>query len=337
MLISSQSGRVWALRAVIALVFVARASVSDACLWTYGTDHHGHRTEVGDDADHYVHQLSERKHDREHWEGERDRLAIRVSEEGDHEDKNDLAVAFIHLGEYDQALKLLNQIEKEEPGIYGTAANLGTLYELRGDNAQALHWIKEGIVRNKESHFGSEWLHVKILEAKIALAKDPKWLEKNTVLGLDFGSEAVPSRPSIKLVGNDGKPLTLEDVRRAIQYQLEERLQFVEPPEPIVGDLLVDLGNANALEVAVEFAIPVYAMAIGYGSPRQELAQLRKEHFEKMAAANPHSGKRAGVFPDFFPIAIAWGAGIFAVAMGLWLWRRARRARLEKEALEWSP
>jgi hypothetical protein len=52
------------------------------------------------------------------------------------------------------------------------AANLGTALELLGNKEEALHWIREGIRRNPQSHEGTEWLHAKILEAKIAAQKD---------------------------------------------------------------------------------------------------------------------------------------------------------------------
>jgi len=49
--------------------------------------------------------------------------------------------------------------------------DLGTAYELAGKNEPALRWIREGLRRNPNSHKGTEWLHVKILEAKIEQEK----------------------------------------------------------------------------------------------------------------------------------------------------------------------
>ena len=45
----------------------------------------------------------------------------------------------------------------------------------------------ECLKRNAQSHYGTEWLHELILEAKIALAYDPTWLQTHTVLRIDFG------------------------------------------------------------------------------------------------------------------------------------------------------
>jgi tetratricopeptide (TPR) repeat protein len=103
-------------------------------------------------------------------------------------DRNRYAVALMFLGRSSEAVELLNKLETEEPGHFFIAANLGTAYELAGRNAEALKWINEGIRRNPNDHKGTEWLHAKILEAKIAQDKDPNYFEKHSVLELQHGS-----------------------------------------------------------------------------------------------------------------------------------------------------
>src|SRR5258708_6546637 len=49
-------------------------------------------------------------------------------------DQNDYAVALIFLGRNEEAISLLQELEKEKSGEYATAANLGTAYELSGQN-----------------------------------------------------------------------------------------------------------------------------------------------------------------------------------------------------------
>jgi len=98
--------------------------------------------------------------------------------------KNDLAVALLHTGETQEAIRLLQEVETEHPGAYQTAANLGTAYELAGDNANGLKWIEEGVKRNPDSHGGSEWIHVAILKAKINNT-NPKWLQEHSILGFE--------------------------------------------------------------------------------------------------------------------------------------------------------
>jgi hypothetical protein len=198
------------------------------------------------------------------------------------ESANDLAVGWSVTGQYDKAIELLRETETSAPGKSAkVAANLGTALELKGGaDEDALYWIREGIKRDANEHEGSEWLHVRILESKIALAKDPQWLEKNRVLGLDFGADEVPVAPAILPVDADGKLKGVDDLLEDIRYQLEERMKFVKPPDPIVGDLAASAGD---LVYAGSDGSPAkhYELALRYGAPRAELIQKRLARFIK--------------------------------------------------------
>ncbi len=173
---------------------------------------------------------------------------------------NNLAVALVHLGQIKEAIKILEDLEKNVSGRYATATNLGTAYELNGENQKALDWIKEAINRNKESHLGTEWLHVKILEAKIAMEKDADWIQTHSVLGVDF--DANPQNLPTDYLGQQK---TLNETEEALIYQLHERLEFVKPPEIIVADLLADLSKVFALRKTPEYAEAVKNLSISYG------------------------------------------------------------------------
>jgi tetratricopeptide (TPR) repeat protein len=212
------------------------------------------------------------------WEGERKKSAAGK----DFESRNDHAVALLHLRRTAQAIPILETLERERPGVYQTAANLGTAYELAGRNADALRWIREGIRRNTNAHAGTEWVHVAILEAKLAQARDPKWLETHSVLALDFGPEAVPRKPGRFPNGNDGKPVTAKALHDAIHYQLLERRQFVGPPDPYVADLFFDWANLAALTTSLEEAVSFYDESLRFGAPRAPLARKRLAHMKRV-------------------------------------------------------
>lgn len=135
-------------------------------------------------------------------------------------DPIDYAVALIHLGRYNDAIATLEAHEKAQPGLYETAANLGTAFELAGRVEDATVWIARGMERKADSHAGTEWLHLAILQAKLALRGDPAWLKTHSVLD----SAAAKGRSA-------------EEIVHAIDYQLGERLNFVAPPDAIVCDL----------------------------------------------------------------------------------------------------
>ena len=206
---------------------------------------------------------------REDWMKERSRLE-NISRYYTFADRNDLAVALLHLGEVKEAITILEAQEKSKPGEYVTAANLGTAYELNGENAKALEWISEGVNRKRESHFGTEWLHVKILETKIALEKDPDWLKTRSVLGADFGT--AQKKPASEIFARDfrGQRKNLSEIEAALVYQLHERLEFIKPPEPVMADLLGDLSRVFAVQRTPEHAQAVGDLAFKFGSVPQE-------------------------------------------------------------------
>ena len=174
--------------------------------------------------------------------------------------RSDYAATLIHRGESGKAVEILESVEKSHPGEYRVAANLGTAYELSGDLQKAKQWIREGMRRNPESHHGTEWLHLRILDARQALASNPNWLKSHSVTGLDFGLEAQPQKPNQWPEDSGGA----EGVIRALIYQLHERMAFVPAPDPLVGSLIADLGALLMLYRTVDVAIPVFELALTY-------------------------------------------------------------------------
>ncbi len=202
----------------------------------------------------------------EQWLNARDYFKQRQKDTPNLEYINNLAVALIHLGEVKKAIAILENLEKKYPGQYPVAANLGTAYELNGENQKALEWIKKGVERNPKSHFGTEWLHVKILEAKIAMEQDPEWLNNHSVLGADFGTGEKQDPSEISTTDYLGQKKSLTEIQDALGYQLHERLEFIKPPERVVADLLVDLSKALAILRTPEHAKAVNDLAVKYGA-----------------------------------------------------------------------
>jgi len=200
---------------------------------------------------------------------------------------NDLAVARLLTKRYPEAIELLREADARFPGRAIVAANLGTALELSGNDVEALRWIREGFRRDPQEHQGSEWLHVRILEAKIALAGDPEWLKTNTVLGVNFGEGDLPVMPATLPVDEKGNSRTPAQVAASISYQLNERTRFVSPPDPVVADLYAALGDLSyALGKPAKYkgALPdpsdSYEEALTYGPVQQERVQKRKQLFD---------------------------------------------------------
>lgn len=260
---------------LLAVAVITAAAPLFACINTYGTDLHGKQVETFHTGDDLVEYLT--KPDGPNWRIQKWKLSMNLSR-APYQQQNDYAAALLHLGEIKPALAVLVRIEQANPGLYATATNLGTAYELAGKNEHALGWIRSGMRRNPKSHEGSEWVHAAILETKLAMARNPGWLRTRSVLGLDFGTGAVPRMPASFPRDNMGKPASAGETELAIRIQMAERLQFVSPPDAIVGDLLFDYGNLLMLTDTMENAAAIYELALRYGTPDATLAQQRLAH-----------------------------------------------------------
>ena len=169
------------------------------------------------------------------------------------------AIDMVYQGDLKGALTLLHHVEAVSPGKYATASNLGTTYELLGDNINALKWINEGIARHPESHHGTEWLHAAILEAKIAATKsDSGNLIQNIIkLPADIHEDS-----EIRI---GSKTFWLPSVSAALFYQLRERLEFVKPTDPYVAELLFIYARIEGSIGTRENALGLLQLAKEYG------------------------------------------------------------------------
>ncbi|MBF0694175.1 MAG: tetratricopeptide repeat protein [Flavobacterium sp.] len=163
---------------------------------------------------------------------------------------------------YQEAIKIYLQIEKIAPNRYSTASNLGTIYELIGQNEEAFKWIEKSIKINPDSHEGSEWLHLNILKAKI----EGKPIQGDLLIGLSFGKALSPT--TIKTWED------LEKMQKAIFFQLNERISFIKPKDEIIAELLFELANIQMVLKDFYSAIELYKKALSYGL-QNELANYR--------------------------------------------------------------
>lgn len=156
--------------------------------------------------------------------------------------KNDDAVLLILMGQYQQAISILEALERSHPKLPKTAVNLGTAYELNGQLLQARKWIRIGMQRDPNIHDGSEWIHMNILNAKLNHA-DVKWLNQNPVLDLSFGHGYFPKSNHIHQDHID--QMGLERIFEQAKLQIAERKQFVFGKDPILARVYYELANID--------------------------------------------------------------------------------------------
>ena len=173
---------------------------------------------------------------------------------------SDYSLCLMKLGKSKEAAEILKELYLHYPNEYKIAANLGTAYELIGENDSALKYIKRGIQLNPDDHEGSEWIHAKILETKLALKKDPAFLASHSVL---------------QLTEKQKKDST---VFYHLSIQLKERFPFTPGPDPIMANLMSDLGDLSYNVKSIEYAKAYYQIAkIYYGNTNPELEVKIKE------------------------------------------------------------
>lgn len=144
------------------------------------------------------------------------------------------------------------EVEKKYPNRYSTASNIGTAYELIGDNENALKWISKALVLNPDSHNKSEWIHQNILKIKLKQLQ----LSSESLINRDFGNEDFPVSTLIKE--------DLNSLKNQLYFQLNERRSFIQAKDEIIAQLLFDYGNILLL-LGEKEAKDVYEIAKQYG------------------------------------------------------------------------
>jgi len=203
---------------------------------------------------------------------------------------SDKGLLLILQKQYTQAVDLYLNLEVQYPDRYATASNLGTAYELMGKNEQALKWIEKAVDLDPSSHFGSEWIHINILKAKI---KGPAYYNSKFILNTDFGTDSLPI--------TDLSQTELQVLHDALFYQLNERASFIKPKDTIMANLFFDLGNTALLLGKYKEAEFDYGAAYGFGYSREvtlmrteksyrwaSKPQLRIQHLKNMPKKVPY-------------------------------------------------
>ena len=179
---------------------------------------------------------------------------------------SDFAWYELRVGNKRNAVRLLERLYEQYPDEYNIVANLGTAYEVTGKNEQALTLLKKAVALNPQSHHGSEWIHVNILEQKVKARPDYA-----AIIGLGSGRDY-----SHWLTGKAyDKSIPPDSLMVQLAYQLHERISFIRPPDPVVGQLVLDFADLMAIARSREEAKEFYQYAVSYDQALSATAQQR--------------------------------------------------------------
>lgn len=206
---------------ILSLLILVISLASNACGNEYGVSLHGDRLHTP------IFYLSDfyRQFD---TEAIRQKLNAAIAKRGEQEDdfqnESNIALYYMKLGQVKKALEILEPLAAEFPDEYIIIANLGTAYELDGQFQNALAQIKKGYAINPDSHHGSEWIHIKILEAKIKYGSNSDWFRRNPIVTVEELIEKLPPRRG--------------GFRDHLSAQIRTRLPFTPAPNVVIGNLL---------------------------------------------------------------------------------------------------
>ncbi len=199
---------------------------------------------------------------------------------------SDKGLILILQRKYQQAIDLYLEVEKKYPNRYSTASNIGTAYELIGDNENALKWISKALVLNPDSHNKSEWIHQNILKIKLKQLQ----LSSESLINRDFGNEDFP----VSTLSKED----LSNLKNQLYFQLNERRSFIQPKDEIMAQLLFDYGNILLL-LGEKEAKEVYEIAKQYGFSN-ELIDRRIEESKSIKSYSSSNSNEENSLKKFF-------------------------------------
>ena len=284
------------MKTLLATALLLLASTAHACVNEVGTDRSGRRFASSWYLGETLTEPMRERYSREEALKRATETIAAARKQPSFASLTNLGVLLIYQGQYPLAIRHFLSVERRYPGHHETAANLGTALELAGQDRVALRWIRLGIQRNADEHLRTEWLHARILQAKIAAAREPDYLKRHSIAGVRFEAKPVPALPTVMPTGNDGRPVKPWELDLSLSYQLRERTQFVPAPDPVVANLLSDWATLNLAGGPLENADALYDLAVDYGAPRDALMRERQVYIRKTIARAP---ERKDVWGDY--------------------------------------
>lgn len=173
------------------------------------------------------------------------------------ENISDYCAFLIKLGRSGDALPILENLLKQKPNEYTLNANIAVALELLGDPERALEYLRKSLKLQPDSHYNSEWFHERILEAAVLQKKNKTSFQSMNILKLS-------RRDSLKRITE-------------ISYQLRERIPLTPSPNPLLSKVLTECADFFRSSLSLEWAIDLYAIAIGYTTDQPTIDNLWKQ------------------------------------------------------------
>ncbi len=176
-----------------------------------------------------------------------DREAKRDSAPDDPRILDDLAVAWSKLGDHAKAIELMEEKETRFPGLYETAANLGTFHIHAGDLEEGAKYIERAIEMNPDAHFGRERYQLELVRyvlSKRAESEEFSLPLHHGPVGPLSGGRSNGFWDALAPEGDVEKEVRTEQIHSAIKGVLG-MMRFGNYDSPILCEALADLLMAD--------------------------------------------------------------------------------------------
>jgi tetratricopeptide (TPR) repeat protein len=171
---------------------------------------------------------------------------------------SDYCAYLIKLGRYKEAVPILERLLQEKPNEYTLNANLAVAYELDGQLEKALSALNRSLEIYPKAHNESEWFHQRILEAAINVKDNKITLQDTSILKLE-------GEKSYKTIGYQ------------ISHQLKERIPLSKSTNNLLSKAIEESADFYGAHISLEWAIELYAIAIGYTNDDSVKLRLRNK------------------------------------------------------------
>lgn len=243
---------------VVLLLVVFSLSDAAACLWDRDTL----RDEITSKTSAYdliVGQVAH--HGSAYYEKRIEALGQKVPLEMG--EKQDLAVAYIRLGDFVKGEEILRQLYESHPDEYSVNSNLAILYKKKGNYATAYSYMKRALEIKPEGHMGlGDWYLRRIAYDKVLLEKP---IPKLNFLGEKYEDGEL----------KHGKKLEFDTEKKKRARYLTQLIyndrEFADA-YLVLGDLLKEIGDKN-------LALRAYMRAKLLKHPNREVIAGRIDSF----------------------------------------------------------
>lgn len=244
---------------LLLLTFILLSNTLFAFQYTCGTNVYGEeRTQIADIPNFYRH------FNKDFSLAYINSFDLKQIEIYEYKTQSDVAVHLARLGRIKESLNILRNIYYRHPEEFIILSNLTFLYELNGKIDSALFINEKSLDRFSKTYKGSNWVHMKILQAKLKMQMDSNWIYNHKVLNLQLKHAKKITKRTGDNTDVDEQFRENNSVISSIIYHIKERIPYTPAPDLLLSSVIAESAELMAQEFSMEHAVYLYYLALEY-------------------------------------------------------------------------